>query len=385
MTLLVVQILPFGRLFGPFAFHAESGAVLYSDTLSVSPGTTILMIVRLLGYGLFSALLVQAAATRATQRWRMLQILFGVTVAYAILGLLSLFVMHDTLLGTVKWAYPGTATGPFVNRNSFATFLAFGLVSGTALLCGLKRTRYQRQGTSLHCLGLLIVASALLATQSRMGCLAGALGLSVVLAAAAARARLNWQAIAALCALGVAAAGALLGLFGGALLERLGSLDSDSDVRGDLYHQILGMIWQRPLLGWGGGSFETAFPLVHVPPLSTDLVWDKAHSTYLALWTELGLVVGTLPTIACLLLGARMFKTLRRNGPEWSIAVAALGVLAVAALHSAVDFSLEIEANTFLFLAILTLGAALPTEHSPDDPQKIGVEVGRIGAPPRLR
>tara|TARA_B110000908_G_C10058388_1_gene359443 strand:- start:546 stop:776 length:231 start_codon:yes stop_codon:yes gene_type:complete len=51
-------------------------------------------------------------------------------------------------------------------------------------------------------------------------------------------------------------------------------------------------------------------------------------------------------------------KALRNSNRDYALSISALAVIIVAGIHSLVDFSLEIQANVFLFLAILALGLA---------------------------
>ena len=115
------------------------------------------------------------------------------------------------------------------------------------------------------------------------------------------------------------------------------------------------MIKTHPLTGFGFDSFPLAFEMFHQPPVTAGFVWDKAHSTYLTVWTEAGLLFGSLPPLA----GALALVAL------WSIARAPMRILrwrvsgrwSLCGLqHSTVDFSLEIQANMFVLLAIVALG-----------------------------
>ena len=160
---------------------------------------------------------------------------------------------------------------------------------------------------------------------------------------------------------GLAVALGLL-VYGQGLLERLGSVENAADIRMELYGQVIQMIASRPYLGYGGGAFELAYPLFHTPPVSPDLVWDRAHNTYLTLWAELGLIAGSIPILLLLLAGWRIAIGLRQVRSDWTAKVAALGVLTAGALHSLVDFSLEIEAVTFAFVAIVATAWARQVE-----------------------
>src|SRR5690606_35473317 len=142
---------------------------------------------------------------------------------------------------------------------------------------------------------VLILVAGLLATRSRLGTVAGFAVCSVVLALFLSRSSaLTRPAVAGIggAMLLAVAAGAIL--YAGGLIERVCSLALDADLRGQLYAQVLDTFASRPWLGYGGGTFEAAYPYFHYFPVSGDLVWDKAHSTYLSLWAELGLVVGSL-------------------------------------------------------------------------------------------
>src|SRR5690606_23091385 len=99
-----------------------------------------------------------------------------------------------------------------------------------------------------------------------------------------------------------------------------------------------------PWLGFGGGTFEQAFPIVHQTNLSPQLTWDKAHNTYLTLWAELGLVVGSIPIALVALLAAQTLLGLLKRHGGWSARAATLGAILIADVHSMLDFSLEIQA-----------------------------------------
>jgi O-antigen ligase len=325
------------------------------------PGATLLQLLQLLSYGLFFFLMLQAAANRARAR-RIGLALFFIVTAHALYGLAALVLFGDTLLFFEKWAYPGFATGGFVNRNSFATFLAFGLVLGTIFFLREQLGRGHDSKALIYLALSGLILAALLATGSRMGLFAGLVGaacaaLMAIQKAAEAKAR---RKLLLLAALPLAAALLVAIIFGTGTLDRLGSLENDANVRGDLYAQVLSMIAARPWLGYGGGAFEFAYPLFHQWPVSPDLVWDKAHSTYLALWAELGVVAGSLPLLIVAVFTLQALRLYAARSADWAAPAIAVAVVAVAAVHSLVDFSLEIEANAFLFLAILALAIARP-------------------------
>lgn len=379
---LVVQALPLGdfaslaSLLPPVDLPAGGGGKITSESISLAPGNTWLMLLRWGTFGVFLFLVLQIGGS-LQRRSFLLHAALAIIAAYAILGLASLLQFGDTILGLPKWAYQGSATATFVNRNSFATFLAFGTVLSTSLFAGALLQRLPAPGEEptrarldpmlfIYVVALAVIVPALLATQSRMGTFSAAAGCLVVLIAALIRMPGLWLRVLVTLPLAVAAIAAAVFGFGQNLLERLGSTESSADVRLDLYRQVVEMISARPWPGFGGGSFEVAFPLFHKPPVSPDLVWDKAHNSYLALWAELGLVAGSIPILLFVLALARIVWGMGGARQAWAARAAGMGALTVAALHSLVDFSLEIQANTLMLLFIVgaaTAGAASSARH----------------------
>jgi len=369
---LVIQALPVAQLdLGGaaiawlLAVPTAGGSTLPGQAISLAPSSTWLMLMRWVTYGVIFLLVVQVA-TRAHRRDLILNVIIAIVSGYAIFGLASLFQFGDTLLSMPKWAYEGSATATFVNRNSFATFLSFGAVVTLTMLAGTFVRQVDGTGGRLlvdpivliYLLALATILAALFATQSRMGVLSGIAGCVVV--AILAQRRMRWWRGWFLLVLPMAllAVGAITYLYGQGLVERLGSQESTADVRLDLYAQVIEMIRTRPLLGYGGGAFEQAFQLFHRPPVSPDLVWDRAHNTYLALWSELGVIAGSIPILLVGIAAVRLAWNSSRAGSDWTGRVAAVGVVVVAAIHSLADFSLEIQANTILFVLLLGLGSS---------------------------
>lgn len=366
---LVLCLFGVVQFFLPVATIFEApGAEVASPMLSIAPGASFHSAVQFLTFGLFFFLVLQVSANRERARFIAIA-LFWVTVAHAIYGLLALTQFGDTVLFLEKWAYFGSATGTFVNRNSYATFMAFGLVLGTALAAqalekGLENRQLPIANVMVLIVGLSFLLVALYSTQSRMGLAAGLAGSLVVTIGFVVKLGRRLPRLSIIMALvGAVLTIAAAILFGSGTFERLGSVEQSFDVRAALYWQVADMIASRPFLGFGGGSFEAAFPLFHALPVSPDLIWDKAHSTYLALWMEYGVIFGSIPLIVVLIIGLRCVGLVIRRKSDWVLPLASLGVIVTAALHSLVDFSLEMEANALFFAALLALGLASITEY----------------------
>lgn len=369
---------------GPIEFQSAAGHTFQSSYLSLTPGATLLALVRAVTYGLFLFLVVQVSLNGQRRRW-MLRAVFFVVGLHALYGLLALTQFDDTILFLEKWSYEGSATGTFLNRNSFATFLAMGLVIGIGLLlsgrpeAGTNKAANGPAFDSRSFLALAIlclIAAALLATQSRMGVFAAGCGIAF---AGAVGIRRRWAAGGSfkILSLVLSLGGiAVLFTYGAGLLSRIGIVGESAAARSALYSQILAMVSSRPWTGFGGGSFELAYPLFHEPPVPTDMIWDKAHSTYLSLWAEYGIVAGSLPLIALGAVALHLFAAAVSSKDRWVEPTVATGVLIVAAVHSTVDFSLEIQANALLLL--LLIGLAIPSPRSRREEKKIPVTVARL-------
>lgn len=366
------------RLFGTLAAIYLLGLVAQLVLASVtaperfhSPGDILTGLLRVVSYGCLLLLSLQVTTNVGRARkfaWGV----FGVTILIAIYALVSRQVPE--LLFYEKDVYVDALSGPFINRNSFATYMAFGSALGTALVLRNDRedTMSQRRGRMdvemvigrlVVFVAVLLLFACILASGSRMGAFVGLLGILVPVVlrvtqsdrSSGSRQALVGLALAVVALLAFALVSAA---YGGLVFDRLGSTGMSADVRWNLYENVFAVALQRPFLGYGFDSFELAFRMGHELPVSPDLRWQNAHNTYLELWVELGFILGSIPPV---LTGLVLFRLLRRgaeNQYSGYLAQAAVSAIIIAAIHSLVDFSLEIEANVFLFLVIIALGLA---------------------------
>ncbi|WP_353646657.1 O-antigen ligase family protein [Mesorhizobium sp. WSM2239] len=360
---IALQLVPVGPLVGPVEFQSAARHTFHSSYPSLTPSATLLALMRAVSYGLFLFLVVQVSRNGHRRR-RILRAIFFIIGLHALYGLLALTQFGDTILFLEKWSYEGSATGTFLNRNSFATFLAMGLVLGIGLLlsgiseAGTRSAAYRPSfdaGSLLVLAVFCLIAAALLATQSRMGVFSATCGVSFAGALGVRKLRAAGGSFMGLSLVFSVVGIAVLFAYGAGLFSRIGIAGESAAGRGALYSQIFTMISARPWTGFGGGSFELAYPLFHELPVPTDMVWDKAHSTYLSLWAEYGIVAGSLPLVAFAAIAAYSFARAVSSKDNWLEPTVATGVLIVAAVHSIVDFSLEIQANTLLLLLLIGL------------------------------
>lgn len=362
----VFQSLPLGQLTPlPLGWPMETVPQFLEAPVSISllPQASLAAALRFTGYILFAVLVIEVSG-RTDRARAVAWAVFWSVVGHAVWGLAALRLLGDIGLFWEKSAYLGVATGPFVNRNAFATFLGMGGAFGLALILE-RGSRARRTGPfgleSLQTLALWlalgVVYLALLQTQSRLGVAASLAGALVCLGAMRIKSGAGgWRAVAGVLGVGSVVGAAGLVIWGNGLLERALFLETAFDLRRASYGKALELIAARPWVGYGFDSFRPAFELVHSPPMDVQIIWDRAHSTYLSHWVELGVVVGTLPLVLGAAVIWRLVAVLRRRGKDYALSVGALAALLVGALHALMDFGLEMPANVILLLAIVGLG-----------------------------
>ena len=331
--------------------------VVTLPSLSIAPGASFIAAIRATSYLIFFWLALRVARNPTRARTMASVLLFGIAI-HALVAILALKAFSDASFIAEKNAFFGMATGTFVNKNSFATFLGMGALLGFSLITSRPAAGHNSQRTVLQALLILATVTiivALFLTQSRMGLMATLVGGSTMIFI-----QLNTFSKRLLSFLGLAIVVTIaLNLGSAGQLERL---RVDTLTRVELYQQIANMILARPLTGFGAGSFPLAFELYHSAPVTAGFVWDHAHSTYLSLWVQSGIIFGTLPMLAGGIVARQLWQ--RSNQPHFGqpLALAGLGALVLGAVHSLADFSLEIQANAFLILALIALGLGPATK-----------------------
>ncbi|MEI9995387.1 MAG: O-antigen ligase family protein [Rhizomicrobium sp.] len=374
----LVQMMPGLPAPLPHPLWAERARILGIEaggTISIDPDLTLAALAKSAGYfaiGAATLFLLRDASRRRTA-CTVLAMAGGVYAAY---GLVTWAAGDCCVVWQKKTAYLGVVTGPFINRNSFATYLGLvALVPFGLLLRGLGELRrvaaasvFRRLATRLQLLlvdhwamivVLLLLVDALLCTLSRAGITSAILGAAtlVLLASQAGvfgskrRRVLHLAAFAGIVTL-------TLAIFGGALLGRIADEGVEDVDRTQSWKIIVSGIEASPWLGHGFGTFPEAFPLYRDDRLASRRYWDKAQDTYLELALDLG-----VPATAVLLGGfaallAQCAKGLSRRRRERRI-FPAIGIAATVliAAHSVYDFSMQIPAvaTTFAFIIAIAL------------------------------
>ncbi len=376
----VVQIVP-GLPGGlPHPLWAESARVLGTGapeaTISIDPAATWAALTKSGGY--FAAGVSAVFLLREPQRRRgavlVLVLSGGLYAAYGLIGLAT----GDCCVAWQRKAdYLGVATGPFINRNSFATYLGLICIVCIGLLLRefgeLRRVSAESVLQRLTVrLGLVLAhqwwaASALLAAAVALLLTLSRAGMTSTLLAAGALVLLLSQArllsdkrrpIVHLAAF-AGVAGLSLFLFGSSLINRVASEGVEDSYRTQSWKIMIDAIEASPWLGHGFGTFPEAFPLYRDDRLPSRRYWDKAQNTYIELAMDMG-----IPATAVLLLGfgalaAQCAKGLSRRRRERRLYPAlGLAAMVLVGAHAIFDFSMQIPAIATIFAFIMGIAIA---------------------------
>src|SRR5208283_3924722 len=163
---------------------------------------------------------------------------------------------------------------------------------------------------------------------------------------------------------------------GGRILGRLGDLSPG--IRLDITKDSLRMFSNRPVWGWGLGTFPTVYPSYR--SFYTNLFINEAHNDYAQLLVETGLLGFGLMLWFLVRLYRFGLPTSRRWEFQWDGAVSLAALLGCTGilLHSFVDFNLQIPANAALFSVLCGLAASRPWAElsKPGRSRTIGNEEG---------
>ncbi|MFM2120547.1 MAG: hypothetical protein RL722_2015 [Pseudomonadota bacterium] len=126
----------------------------------------------------------------------------------------------------------------------------------------------------------------------------------------------------------------------------------------------MAMVRERPLTGFGGGSFYNAFTRYKVESLQQP--YNHAHNDYLELIVDTGLVGFSLLALAVLLTLGRVFQLMNddRSAHVRGLAAGVGMGLICALLHALVDLNLQINANAMTLTVLLAVVWSVPRDAS---------------------
>ncbi len=294
----------------------------------------------------------------------------------AVAGLLQYAGMAHGLAPWIEAAMPGEAFGNLRQRNQYATLINIGIA--TLVTMAAANPAALRVRRTLWLLLALLLGTANAASVSRTG-LVQLMGLSL-LPAIWWKTRKNilypllltvWvgYGIGTLLLPGwVGVGGPDLGVLG-----RLAHEKVDCISRLTLWRNVLELIAQRPLTGWGWGELDYAhFVTLYEGPRFCDMV-DNAHNLFLHLAVELGLPL-TFVAASLLLSGLWCARPWREARPHRQQAWAVIGLLL---LHSLLEYPLwfgPFQLALALSLWLLWTSETIPVTARP------GRRIERLGA-----
>jgi O-antigen ligase len=315
-------------------------------------------LLRYIGYG--ALLFVATQVTYPETTMRRLAVVFAVFGAGIALLALAQDLTADGLLYWVRRPrFGGEIYGPYVNRNHYAGLME--LLTPFPLLLAMHRRFNASQRSLFAAMGVLMAATVVL-SGSRAGTAAlfAELLFLVGLLIVADRTALSLSGVAVAL---VAFIGLLYWLDASAAVRHWTLLRADQEasvgrwaITRDAWHMFL----QKPLLGFGIGSFPVVYPAYR--SFYTDFFINQAHNDVAQVLVETGVLGGA----AMIWFVVAMFRSglQRRRARSFStdsVHLAALVGCTGLLVHSFFDFNLHIPANAALFFVMAAL-AAQPRE-----------------------
>jgi O-antigen ligase len=301
-------------------------------------------------------------------------------VAYAVYGLGLHMLGIEKILWMDKWAYLGTVTSTFVNRNAYAAYAGIGMICCMALLIDTLRVRAGRLRemaetmlvrSAPYALAILILGMALALTQSRAALGATIAGL-IMLWACLLAAGVMRQRSALICMGGLISMTVLVISLGGeGTLNRIAEAGMRDETRDILNRITWTAFLDAPLIGHGLGSYPSLLTIYRDAGLSQPETFQHAHNLHLEILVEIG-APATLALYAAV--GSVLYiclAGLRRRRRDQIYPAVALAAATLLVLHGLVDFSLQMPAiaATFAFLLGLGVSQSFPSGSTarPDD------------------
>lgn len=344
------------------------------STISVSPARTVTVSIFFLSHAVF-AYLVFLFVDRRDRGVQLVRFCGVIGLVYAAYGFAVFVSGNETVLWYQKWANFQSLTSSFVNRNNYAAYAGLGLqcLIAYAIFWAQDELAENRTGRELYRhlletmlqkawwlpIAILLTSTAVILTNSRAGFASVMIAVFALFLLSPNRYQrsVHWGRSLAGYGAVLAVAAGLFYISGSTLDARL-QTDATNDVRFQNYPHVVEAIQNRPMLGYGLGAFDNVHLTYREPD---EHGWfSRAHSDYMELAHNAGIPAAIWLLVALLLPIVYLAQRLK-FGLQYR-AFIALGISASLqlAVHSAVDFSLQIPAISYLWVAILaaSLGIA---------------------------
>jgi len=267
----------------------------------------------------------------------------------------KLYWLRQPRLG--GWIY-----GPYVNHNHYAGLME--MLVPIPLILSLSRFVHRKERIASG-VAAAIMTGTIFLSGSRGGMLAIFVEFAI-LAIVLLRHQRNARIALGLGAFAIVLVSLLSWLGGKELTTRVSSISTETrtEISGGMRLSIdrdsVHMFRQRPILGWGLGTFPVVYPQFR--SFYTNFFVNEAHNDYLQLLTETG-VLGFGIMLWFLIV---LYRSALRKIGDWSTdttsAVTLACILGCSGIlvHSLLDFNLQVPANAALFYVYCTIAAAPP-------------------------
>lgn len=323
--------------------------VALSAATSVAPGLSAVAVLLFGAY--FTLIWVVGLMLDSPQRvWSLCRNIFWTTVFWAVFGIglvyaKVFFIYQSPLLNIQLGTWDHRAASIFYHPNILSAYLI--LASGIGMMLMLQRRRKERIGVGL---GLAVIMVCQVLTSSRSGWI-GTVATFLLIGILVDR-----RVLVTLVG-GVSAA--MMAFWPMVLprLQTLGQMDFMSNHHRVLvWKSALAMIRERPLSGWGPGTWPMVYPKFEDP-----LILEKmphAHNMYLMIGAEFGLIV--LAVLLGVFISLVVKSALDTRETPWHAHVAIFGCSIVGYLVVGFfDFIFTEGRNSILFFGMLGMLVAM--------------------------
>ncbi|HEY9900349.1 MAG TPA: lipid-A-disaccharide synthase-related protein [Pantanalinema sp.] len=323
--------------------------VAISAATSVSPGMSAVAILLFGAY--FTLIWVVGLMLDSPQRvWSLCRNIFWTTVFWALVGIglvysKVFFTYQSPLLNIQLGTWDHRAASIFYHPNILSAYLI--LASGIGMMLMFQRRRKERIVVGL---GLLVIMVCQVLTSSRSGWI-GTVATFFLIGI------LVDRRILVTLVGGVSAA---MMAFWPMVMPRLQTL-AQTDFASN-HHRVLvwksalAMIRERPLTGWGPGTWPLVYPKFEDPSILEKM--PHAHNMYLMIGAEFGLVV--LVVLLGVFISLAVKATIDTRKTPWHAHVAILGCSIVGYLVVGFfDFIFTEGRNSILFFGMLGMLVAM--------------------------
>jgi O-antigen ligase len=286
--------------------------------------------------------------------------IYGFTIAA--FALLQGIAPNGKLFWVRQPSMGGAIYGPYVNHNHYAGLMEL-LVPIPLVLC-MTRLVGEKERMAAGVAAAIMVGTVFL-SGSRGGMLAIFVELAFLVGVLL-RQKKGMRMAVGVVAFAIVLVGLLTWLGGKELTSRVSSISTEArtelsgGMRLSIDRDALRMFSNKPVLGWGLGTFPVVYPQYR--SFYTNFFVNEAHNDYLQLLCEMGLLgFGTMVWFLIVL-----YRSALPQIPNWMSDVSSAVTLACILgftgilVHSLLDFNLQIPANAALFYVLCTIGAARP-------------------------